>query len=184
MSHIDSFRHELVGLFGYLPVYHPLEVIQGDFHCTPNQILIGGGSGEHPALVIEHPTCAVARFLEQEAQSRKELKAWKSIYTPYLNPSTDEILTFYEWSEDTHQNFRAICTSPSLPNALTTQNLKEWLILGVGEFIFFAMPDLAPAIMESLDDPYKGFFHMSYNNIMVVPPNFPVYSNGGNRFFK
>ena len=46
MSHIDSFKHELVGLFGGLPVYHPLEVIDGDFRCDPTQLLLGGGSGE------------------------------------------------------------------------------------------------------------------------------------------
>jgi hypothetical protein len=27
MSHIDSYKHEIVGLFGSLPVYHPLEDI-------------------------------------------------------------------------------------------------------------------------------------------------------------
>lgn len=60
MSHIDSFKHEIVGLFGGLLVYHPLEDIQGDFVCTPKCLLIGGGSGEHPALVIESPLKAVS----------------------------------------------------------------------------------------------------------------------------
>ncbi len=41
MSHIDSFRHQLVGYLGYLPVYHPLEEIDGDFRCSPRQLVLG-----------------------------------------------------------------------------------------------------------------------------------------------
>ena len=48
MSHIDSFKHEIVGLFGGLPVYHPLEDINGDFKCSTKQLVIGGGSGDQP----------------------------------------------------------------------------------------------------------------------------------------
>ena len=52
MSHIDSYPHEIVGLFGRLPVYHPLEDIpeppeghwEHDFGCTTEQLVIGGGS--------------------------------------------------------------------------------------------------------------------------------------------
>jgi hypothetical protein len=29
MSYIDTFDHELVGFFGGLPLYHPLEVVSG-----------------------------------------------------------------------------------------------------------------------------------------------------------
>ena len=184
MSHIDSFNHELVGLLGYLPVYHPLEVIDGDFKCNPQQLLLGGGSGEHPALVIEDPASAVALFLNEEIGHKKELAHWEEIISPFLNYDFTELLTFYDWDIERYSSFHKMSGSDSLPNPSDGNNIERWLILGIGEFIFFAMPYLAERLIGQLEDPYKHFHHMSYNNIMVVPPNFPVYANGGNMFFK
>ena len=64
MSHIDSYKHEIVGLFGCIPVYRPLEDIsepgdddpQLDFGCTTEQLVIGGGPGEHLGLVLRVQT--------------------------------------------------------------------------------------------------------------------------------
>jgi hypothetical protein len=184
MSHIDSFKHELVGFLGYLPVYHPLEKIDGDFNCNPSQLLLGGGSGEHPALVIENPTSAVAYFLSEIIEHETELKHWEEIIEPYLNYDFTELLTFYKWDIERVSSFHKMSTSVSLPNPSDGTNIERWLILGIGEFVFFSMPELAHELISKLDDPYKHFHHMSYNNIMVVPPNFPVYANGGNKFFK
>lgn len=195
MSHIDSFKHEIVGLFGSLPVYHPLEDIQGDFVCTPKNLLLGGGSGEHPALVIESPLEAVAWFLNNQFKALKnaelspdrfplktKIDEWSPIIAPYLTASLDDILTFYEWDIDTYNNFANLCKSDALPNPLGDERLENWLILGIGEFVFFAMPELASEIMTKLENPYIYFKHDYYNNIMVIPPNFPVYANGGNAF--
>lgn len=55
MSYIDGFDHEIIGTLGYLPIYHPLEAIEGDggwgaydFNASPQNLVLGGGSGEHP----------------------------------------------------------------------------------------------------------------------------------------
>ncbi len=45
------------------------------------------------------------------------------------------------------------------------------------------MPDLAIEIISQLEKPYQRFNHMRYNNITLIPPNIPVYANGGNAFF-
>ena len=184
MSHIDSFKHELVGFLGYLPVYHPLEDIDGDFQCKTNQLLLGGGSGEHPALVIENPTSAVAYFLIKEIENEKRLKHWEEHITPYLESSLEEQLTFYDWNMERYSSFHEMSKSEYLPNPRSGDNTELWIVLGIGEFIFFSMPNLANELIRKLEDPYQHFHHMRYNNIMVVPPNFPVYANGGNMFFK
>ena len=98
VSHIDSFKHELIGLFGGLPVYRPLQLIDGDFQCDVNQLVLGGGSGEHPALVVKNLLAAVACYLDEELDSldnenirakdyplKKHIKEWRSIIKKHLN---------------------------------------------------------------------------------------------------
>ena len=188
MSHIDSFKHEIVGLFGSLPVYHPLENIEGDFKCNHQQLMIGGGSGEHPALVLQEPLTAVAHFISEvldEFDEKAGIKEeWETIIEPHLHYGIDTILKFYDWEIETYQSFAEQCKSKGLPNSYrgNESSLEQWLILGFGEFIYYSMPDLAAEIMSKLDKPYNRFNHIRYNNIMLIPPNFPVYANGGNAF--
>jgi hypothetical protein len=196
MSHIDSFPHEIVGLFGGLPVYHPLDDIRGDFECSPRQIVLGGGSGEHPALVID-PLPATATFLADRlsyAQDKRHEKlhpfvdAWSEVIAMHVPDAPGDALTFYDWTEETHRRFRARCMSAAMPvpyeDIPMFGSLETWLARGFGEFIFYAMPELVSEIIERLDDPYEPFFHIHYNNILLIPPNMPVYANGGNAFGK
>lgn len=197
MSHIDSFRHEIVGLFAGLPVYHPLEDIDGEFRCTTAQLLLGGGSGEHPALLIRNPAGAVARFLHEELSAlkgpgistkqfplREHLEAWGQVIEPHLDWSTAAHLEFFDWDIATASAFHERCRSPALANPWFEEDggLEDWLILGFGEFVFFAMPELAMDIISKLDEPWQYFAHYRYSNILLIPPNFPVYANGGNAF--
>ncbi len=190
MSHIDSFKHMIVGDFIGIPVYFPLEDIDGDFKCTTKQLLIGGGSGEHPALVIKNPLAATAMFLDEEIDglnlNEEQLKAWKSIYSQYMSWDYEEIIQFYEWNIETYHNFYERCKNDFLPNSYRiyeeSKSIEEWLILGFGEFFFFSMPELVNEIVSGLDEPYKYFQHIRYNNILLIPPNMPVYANGGNAY--
>lgn len=198
MSHIDSFRHEIVGLFAGLPVYHPLEDIDGEFHCTTAQLLLGGGSGEHPALVIRNPTGAVALFLHKELSAlkgrdisarqfplKRHVESWDAVIAPYIDWSYDAQLEFVDWDVATYSRFDALCRSNALPNPWLGDNgdsIEDWLILGFGEFVFFAMPELAQDIIKKLDEPWQYFAHSRYSNVLLIPPRFPVYANGGNAF--
>ena len=187
MSHIDSFKHELVGLFGGLPVYHPLEVIDGDFRCDPTQLLLGGGSGEHPALVLKDPTAAVAGFVSEclDEVARDARERWGAVIEPYNHWRPSDVLEFFAWDVATHARFYDLCRSHALPNPWfedSQESIERWLVLGFGEFVFYAMPALAPAIMGELHDATAHFKHVRYNNILLVPPNMPVYANGGNAF--
>lgn len=194
MSHIDSFKHEIVGMLGGLPVYHPLEDIDGDFRCTKMQLVIGGGSGEHPALVIDSPVNAVAWYLFEELNKlkkvdvkshdcplKKHVESWLQIIDPYVTSFPDDVLKFYDWRIEDYANFRELCMSVALPNPSDGKHIEMWLVTGIGEFVFYSMPDLANEIMGKIDVPEK-MYHMNYNNILVIPPNIPVYSNGGNAF--
>lgn len=191
MSHIDSFRHQLAGsLFG-LPVYLPLQDIQGDFTCTTRQLVIGGGSGEHPALVLKDPPGAVAEFLREAVPGLKlaapEEKAWRAVFEPFLPDRLRDVLVFYDWDLATYHAFYELCRSPAAQNPYMGERgwmeMEEWLIRGLGEFVFYALPHLAEGIAGKLEQPYAKFREVLFNNVMLVPPNMPVYANGGNAFF-
>jgi hypothetical protein len=194
VSHIDSFRHEIVGYFGWIAVYHPLEPINGDFACTPEQLVLGGGSGEHPALVFESPTACVARFLHDrltralDAPPRHDplhpvAEVWMEAVAPHADASPNALLTYYEWERHTHEAFREKATREGLPHSLRPdEDLEDWLIRGIGAFVFFAMPGLAPAILSRLDAPYSYGIDPEPNNIRLILPNAPVFANGGNAF--
>lgn len=191
MSHIDSYKHEIVGLLGCLPVYHPLEDIPGsqdgeefDFSCTTEQLVIGGGSGEHPGLVLLDAASAVAEFVYEcgDFELSDGLKSHLSGVIglpPHFN--------FAGWSTEDHHDFYELCVNGSLPNAFETQSditLEAWLHLGFGEFIYYAMPHLAAQLIEKIKPHHSSAGHIHYNNITLIPPGMPVYANGGNRFFK
>lgn len=188
MSHIDSFKHQLVGYFGAIPVYRALQDIDGDFSCEKGGLILGGGSGEHPALVLKDPRAAVAIFIDHEIDGLNldppTRNQWKDSYQNYLRENPSEVLEYFEWEEETHENFRGMCTAGTLPNSFYEADMSfdDWLVLGLGEFVFFAMPEQAPELIELLDQPYQHFQHVRFNNILLQPPNMPVYANGGNAF--
>lgn len=187
MSHIDSFSHALVGYLAGVPVYHPLEDIRGDFVCGPEQLLIGGGSGEHPALVLATPAAAVAQFIGTElphlALDETEREVWSGVVASHVGTS-EEALKFYDWSAADHAAFQQRFQSDTLVNPFYSGGhpFHDWLLLGLGEFVFFAMPTLASEVLHQLHKPHRHFHHMRYNNILLVPPRIPVYANGGNAF--
>src|SRR5690348_13967515 len=68
MSYIDTFDHEFVGFFVGLPLYHPTETVSAkrhadEFGCTTGELVLGGGPGEYPALLVTDPGGAVLHFL-------------------------------------------------------------------------------------------------------------------------
>lgn len=64
MSFIDCYNHELCGTIAGLPLYRPLEEIRSvsEFCATSQDLVLGGGSGEHPAAVASILRC-VGEFL-------------------------------------------------------------------------------------------------------------------------
>ena len=185
MSTIDGYRHQLVGYFGRLPVYRPLEDIDAgefEFVATRGQLLLGGGSGEHPALVLNSPVCAVAVFLRDGERARVRADpAWQSAVDRFYHP--DDVLEFCNWTVEDYHGFFEYCQSTSLPNPYHAElhefGFEHWLMCSFGEFVFFAMPDLAKPLMDQLPNPYADIYHSHFNNILLPPPHMPTYANGG-----
>ncbi len=191
MSYIDCYKHELVGLFGYLPVYRPLQEIpgsldpnDGDFRCLPNQLVLGGGSGEHPGLVLLCPERAVAEFIIHNPDLELPEEVEKSIWEQSVR--SNPAFLFSDWSTEDHHDFFELCTGPGLPNRFRPDHefsFETWLLLGFGEFVYYSMPELVPSSLIERVGSAPRSPHIHFNNVLLVPPGMPVYANGGNAFF-
>lgn len=183
MSYIDGFDHEIIGTLGYLPIYHPLETIEGDggwgaydFSATPQNLVLGGGSGEHPGLVVHHLPTLAARFLLDsltEAQA-ETLSSDESEYVDELYYA-GETLEFCGWRIGHYARLQAMAQSPALNNPVSEEGeVEEWLERSLGELVWFSLPELNPehqrlaAIFQRFD------IFPSMRNVAVDPPGYPA----------
>lgn len=189
MSYIDTFQHEFLGFFGGLPIYHPLEEVKGDarittsFSCSPSSIIIGGGEGEHPALILQRLDCAVVHFVTRWLKTFPELvpsvehvnesvwyAPWDNYIDSLLDVQSDEVFTFVEWDVKTYHNFYDRCTSLRMftPYELELDGWFEWWVARcLGELIFFSLPELVPNLPESLPQVYSIVRKPLYINVLT-----------------
>ncbi len=179
MSYIDIFQHEYLGHLGYLPIYHPLENIEegGDFNATPANLILGGGSGEHPALVIHHLESLVAHFLSEQISDQeldKIPKEDRDFFCDLLSFYSDS-LEFCGWSVDRYIALNKMAKSTAFITALKKkQSVEEWLCLSLGEFVFFSLPELN-AHHERLVKIFSPFcIPASICNVSFPPPGYPL----------
>lgn len=188
MSHIDSYAHQLVGYLAGVRVYYALEDIEGspqhgDFDCKAGQLVLGGGSGEWPGMVLDDPNAAVATFLALTGDEAVEKRGWADIITPWQ--FRDEALRFCAWRPEDYRHFVERCESPALIDPFREEadySFIQWLLASFGQFVFHAMPELAPELMDQLDDPWTALKHPDFCNIVLTAPNTPTYANHGALF--
>lgn len=197
MSYIDTIDHELVGIFAGLPVYHPLETIAGnapndlDFNCSPDQLVIGGGSGEHPAVIIQQLDCAVAYFMSdwfeqynveewcrRFGRSPLPTTGWDTYLDPFITVSEDTLLHFAGWSVVHYHRFYVRCQSDVLwtPYQKGSSSFERWLITCVGEFVFYSMPELVSSFIANAPDGYERIQEAIYVNSVRVLHEGPLRS--------
>jgi hypothetical protein len=179
MSYIDTFDHELVGFFAGLPLYHPLEAVVGsggdEFSCTALQLVLGGGGGEHPAIVLEHPTAAAIAFLQAALPPDGLALSAEAQQLMDEIPPLEECLHFAGWGIATFVSFHERCSAPSFvtPYRVTRDGaLEEWVLRNLGEFVYFAMPELAPDMQTQLADVCAQVRRPRYFNVQILPPGY------------
>lgn len=197
MSYIDCFDHEYIGQIGYLPIYHPTEIIKGenysneDFSATPDNLVIGGGSGEHPAIVLKNIECMVARylyhFLDDESCKKLSEEEEKYIEGLYFSKENYEILEFCGWSTRNYVGLEKLFNSEFINKYKEDHYAEDWLIRNVGELVYFSLPELNPE-NDKLHDIFDRFsIGAKYGNILCTPAGYPPcggrYMKNGRAFF-
>jgi hypothetical protein len=197
MSYIDTFDHEFVGYFGGVPVYHPLEVVPAtpngpeDFGCGPENLVIGGGPGEHLGLIVkevgETVGCFVRAWLRWYARHfpdnyqvlRPTIEAW--LDEPASEETPDywrRIFAFAGWGAADYEAFSGRCASRAFMRPFTPDedgSLESWLAASVGEFVLCAMPELGGDPIRRLGDLRRHVTGGLYQNILLLPPGYPVW---------
>lgn len=186
MSYIDAFDHELVAFFAGLPLYHPLQEISGgvgrpdEFASSPDELILGGGEGEHPAAVLRDPSGAVCHFLQtaitlvgSELPEREQSLLDNA-------PDFQRCLAFPGWGLEDIAAFVARCNSPAFVMPYRREHpyrdgpLERWLVSNLGEFVYFAMPELAAETIAMLPETRKLVQAPVFYNVLILPPGYRV----------
>jgi hypothetical protein len=197
VSYIDTFDHEFVGYFAGVYVYHPLETVPADaddpqyFGCSPENLVIGGGPGEHPGLVVKDPEEAVASYIcarlrwqerhdpEEHRALRRAIEAWSDVTVDRdAVEYWQRVFEFAGWREADYADFSQRCASGAMPRPFDPNEdgcLERWLAASIGEFVLLAMPELAPRAIERLGDLRTHIQQALYENLLLLPPGYRVW---------
>jgi hypothetical protein len=197
VSYIDTFDSEFVGYFGGIEVYHPLEAMPADpddprcFGCGPENLVIGGGPGEHPGLVVKEPGEAVGCFVRawlrwyernypvEHQALRPAVEAWPDAPADREAPDYWQwVFEFAGWQVADYAEFSNRCASRTFTRPFAPDEdgpLERWLAASVGEFVLLAMPELAQDAIQQLGDLRRHVVGGIYGNILLLPPGYPVW---------
>lgn len=187
MSYIDSFDHEYIGSLGYLPIYHPLQTIATarwgdyDFGATPDNLVLGGGSGEHSGLVLHKLESMVAMFLYDQLSEDEDdelAEADRQYILSLISVYHYHMLEFCEWSIREYARLASMATSSALHTPCSEdQSVEDWLCKSIGELVYYSLPELNPQ-HDKLKSIFSSFRIMpTMRNVIISPPGYP--SEGG-----
>jgi hypothetical protein len=184
MSYIDTFPHELVGYLAGIPLYHPLTTVEGekgtaDFGCSRDNLVLGGGSGEHPGLVF-HRLDLLVRYYLDELQDED---GYTLVPAEVLRDSPGgavifrECLEFCGWSIADTVAFAERCRSNTLPRPFDVDchgSIEMWLALTIGELVWRSLPHLVPSLVDAVGDSRQDILkeYLRAPNVLMMPPGF------------
>lgn len=200
MSYIDTFDHKFVGFFAHRHVYWPTATVaksfkDEEFGCNPNCVIIGGGSGEDPAVICSSPSAAILQFIiswkiaicpEGDTEMKTADKAvmnkggspqaWDQFIEASLNESLTHALHFPGWGVEDYTEFQIACSGQALRapfNSASDGGFETWLLANIGELIIFGLPNLAEEIQAQIGD-LKSIVQPLYGNFLCIPSGYPV----------
>jgi len=194
MSAIDTTYHFRIGEFLRVPLYQPL----GNAHLVhrnpqdghripqhlmlvenvrPGVLVLGGGSGEHPAIIFHDPDHCVARYLEYCLQLG-ESAVDQTLKTACENMQGDlQTIEYCDWTNQNHIDFRERCAY-AFRHFKEEMRFEAWLLMSIGEFVFHLIPTFSPRI-QSWHKNYTGQTFW-FKNVQI--PYDTYCGNGKDRF--
>lgn len=173
MSYIDTILHEQVGHLAGYPLYHPLDTrvaARGDydFGCSPQNIVLGGGSGEHPGMVVHHLQAVAEHYLMYRLEATNQLAdrdlraALESLDDSLVDRMTPlhTCLETCGWQIEQFAELVLSCQAAALPTPYSPvehTSVEHWLVYSLGEWLWFERPDLLNGASEDITSRAPGF---------------------------
>lgn len=192
MSHIDSYQHEYIGQFGYLPVYRFLEKVEApwgdyDFGAGPENLVLGGGSGEHPGLVLHDFEHFVFYFMYNQLKDKEQQELKDMRYTDlkdYFYKHHTDLLEFCQWGVQSYVDFDEMARSERMETPCPDEeSIEGWIMSSFGELVYYALPEMNPK-QDELNEIFEPYdIRPTMENVKLTPPGYPKYRgykvNGG-----
>ncbi len=181
MSDIDLFHHYRVGVFRTIPIYMAredgcwLHQTREDGEVDPSNTMrkgnlsIGGGGGEHGALVIHDPTYCAAFFLKEydfpDSQNINE----------YLMRHQDKLVTYCNgysessWIKEFDLYYAHLAD---------IYKFDQWIAVELGQFIYHCLSDFYPKVANWKE----SFGDLDVQFTMIQIPWDHYSGNGANLF--
>jgi hypothetical protein len=162
MSYIDTIPHQTVGMLASYPVYWPKALVRAargasDFGCSPQNLVLGGGSGEHPGLVIHQFDFLVSHYLLFRMEQHGN-PAHPSVYSraedfflSHLSLRMGDSFEFCGWGVEQTARFLEHCSSSRVARPYAEaidSSFEHWLAYSLGEFAWFHQPNLMTGSFE------------------------------------
>lgn len=156
MSEIDTVEHFFLGYFYGVPLYQPLETGCIGKSCFENnecnisygKLIIGGGDGEHPAIIFHDIEFCVAKwllyFFSEDELSENILSAIKDIIS---HRNLNDIMEYCKWDNETHRLFFNNCMN-GYDTFSDEFGFEEWMVLNIGEFVYISMFNISDTIAD------------------------------------
>lgn len=162
-----------------------------EFGCCPDHLILGGGSGEHPAIVFSNLEIATAHFIsdwklemtpsddgamavvgKMISDANGTMSQWDRYLDRLVTRPYADFLHFAGWVAEDYYAFGNYCRSASLHSPFHEKkgSLEGWLAACLGELVFFSMPDL---IDFSQLIGAKDIVRPVYENFHLPPPGYP-----------
>lgn len=194
MSTIDTFDHSYVGFFNHVPLYHPLE--KGDmdyFEVNSQNLVIGGGSGEHPSMMVENLNACLGCFLESflDFESSKDKKDEFLTFLDSLDGSIGlynvmdnlqmggwDMATIGHFHVTLDEHFKKINAIPKTHDSSRYSSDEEKIQIMLGEFLYFSgrslLSESVNTLLNEQEELLQGVVFPIFCAIERNPKGYPI----------
>lgn len=153
MSAIDSIKHERIGTYNGLPVYKPFHNSEDrSVPCKVGDLVLGGGSGEHPALVITNIDRLVFQYLLNHVEDELPI----NLRVRYLAVPFVKCFQYHYWSmANFHQFVENMLLKDKFDHYQIENNMADFL----GKLVLEKHQDLI--VNQQLIEEYNNIQNIS-----------------------
>ena len=195
MSYIDTIQHEFLGYFGHRSVYLSLQDALGkrtdfDFGCSKFDVIVGGGSGELPAIIFSDLDFCVSHFLLEWFHLQDSIQGEETVFHRFIeaginvtevrdqlsqlaDSKVSEKIAFAGWVAQDYCDSVGEYSSHHFNQFYNSKlvSFEIWLAQNIGELAFFSLPQHLKQTSK-LREKIRALVTPVFENILVPPSGY------------